>query len=212
MKKLLIFFFHHLYHSMAWTYDLVAWLVSLGRWNQWGRTVLALLPPGPILEFGFGPGHLQKTLSGQGLPAFGLDESWQMARIAVRRNPKRNLVRAFAEDAPFAASSFQSLVAVFPAPYIFKFQIAQEVARLLAPGGKLVILLAARPLGDRLPDLFVRNLFRITGETPSKTADFSALLSVFRQAGLMVTIEWREQDRSELLFLTGVKVNPQSTI
>ena len=35
MRKLLRFFFHHFYHNFAWTYDFVAALVSVGRWNEW---------------------------------------------------------------------------------------------------------------------------------------------------------------------------------
>ena len=27
-----------LYHSMAWSYDLVAATVSLGRWKDWGKS------------------------------------------------------------------------------------------------------------------------------------------------------------------------------
>ena len=33
--RLLDFFFHHLYHSLAFAYDWVAWTVSLGRWIEW---------------------------------------------------------------------------------------------------------------------------------------------------------------------------------
>ena len=205
LKRLLIFFFHHLYHSLAWGYDWVAWTVSLGRWNQWGRSVLDLLPPGLILELGFGPGHLQKSFSQRQMLAIGLDESWQMTRQAARRNPAARLVRAFAESAPFPAGIFQSVVAIFPAPYIFKPQTAREIARLLTHKGTLLILLAARPSGPRISDRLVRALFRITGETPRPDADFSAVISTYQQAGIYASLEWRTIDQSELLYLTGFK-------
>jgi len=31
-------FFRLLYNEFACTYDLVAWVASLGQWNAWGRT------------------------------------------------------------------------------------------------------------------------------------------------------------------------------
>ncbi|NIV35557.1 MAG: class I SAM-dependent methyltransferase, partial [Anaerolineae bacterium] len=33
-------FFRLLYNQCAWVYDLVAWVVSLGQWNAWGRTAI----------------------------------------------------------------------------------------------------------------------------------------------------------------------------
>jgi SAM-dependent methyltransferase len=207
IKRLLAFFFHHLYHSLAWGYDWVAWTVSLGRWNQWGGTAIELLPPtGPILEIGYGPGHFQKALNNRGMIAFGLDESQQMAHLARWRNPDARLVRGLAQMPPFATGSFQAAVAIFPAPYIFESQAAQQLTRLLASGGKLVILLAARPSGKSLPERFVRALFHITGETPGPSADFSKVIAIYQQAGFKVSIEWREQIQSDLLFLLAQKL------
>jgi ubiquinone/menaquinone biosynthesis C-methylase UbiE len=205
LPRLLAIFFYHLYHSLAWSYDLVAWVVSMGRWNHWGQTVVDQVLPGPILEIGFGPGHLQQSFSDRGLFAVGLDESWQMARAAQKRNPSAHLVRGLAEAPPFTSECFQNVVAVFPSPYIFKQQTAQQIARLLGSGGQLIIVLAARPIGPGLGDRFVRFLFRLTGETPAPSQDFSTTLSIYNQAGIQASIQWREHDQSELLLLTGFK-------
>ena len=71
MKRLLgwflRFFFHLLYHQFAWTYDWVAAGVSLGRWNEWVRSILPYMQEGRILELGHGPGHLQAELLKTGL-------------------------------------------------------------------------------------------------------------------------------------------------
>ena len=61
MQTLLRIFFQLLYHPFAWAYDLVAGLVSLGRWKSWVLCGLPLLA-GRVLEIGFGPGHLQAAL------------------------------------------------------------------------------------------------------------------------------------------------------
>ena len=50
--------YYLLYHHFAWTYDLVADIVSLGQWKDWVRTALPYLD-GCVLELGYGPGHLQ---------------------------------------------------------------------------------------------------------------------------------------------------------
>lgn len=36
-------FFHLLYHPFAFTYDLVAAVVSFGQWKNWGQSILPLL-------------------------------------------------------------------------------------------------------------------------------------------------------------------------
>lgn len=206
-KRLLAFFFEQLYHRLAWAYDLVAWSVSAGSWNQWGRSILGLLPAGRILELGFGPGHFQLDLKNNLVYAFGLDESWQMARQAARRTNSRRLVRGRSENAPFASGAFEAIVAIFPAPYIFKPQTAAQIARLLTPNGQLLVLLAARPAGLGIIDRWVRFIFRLSGGIPSTGQDFSSLIEMYGRAGIQVKIEWREQNKASLLYLTGWKRN-----
>ncbi len=115
-------FFRLLYHSMSWSYDLVAAVVSLGRWKDWVKRALPLLAGPRVLELGFGPGHMQGLLLSAGLSPFGLDESRQMARQAQKRllrqrqNPR--LARGLAQHLPFASGTFNSVVATFPTLYI----------------------------------------------------------------------------------------------
>jgi hypothetical protein len=78
-------FFYLLYHPFSWTYDGVAALVSLGRWNEWVGCAFPHLYGERILEIGHGPGHLQLTLQAAGKFAVGLDASFQMSRQAQRR-------------------------------------------------------------------------------------------------------------------------------
>ncbi|MCB9446672.1 MAG: class I SAM-dependent methyltransferase, partial [Ardenticatenaceae bacterium] len=39
-KKLIRFGFRLLYNELAWTYDAVSWLVSLGDWRSWQQAAL----------------------------------------------------------------------------------------------------------------------------------------------------------------------------
>src|SRR3989337_1455537 len=61
------FFFQHLYTTLAPAYDLIAWTVSMGQWNQWVGTALEPLPAGPLLELGHGTGHLLRDLAVRGI-------------------------------------------------------------------------------------------------------------------------------------------------
>src|SRR5687767_6312726 len=39
MRRFMRVFFHLLYHPFAFTYDLVAAVVSFGQWKNWGRSI-----------------------------------------------------------------------------------------------------------------------------------------------------------------------------
>src|SRR5829696_5663227 len=90
MRTLLRIFFYLLYHPFAFTYDLVAATVSLGRWKDWVLSVVPFVEGNRILEIGHGPGHLQRVLLSRNLFTVGIDESAPMGRLA-RRNLTRSL-------------------------------------------------------------------------------------------------------------------------
>lgn len=156
--------FQALYHEAAWSYDAVAWGVSLGQWRDWGRAALPYLTGPRVLELGHGPGHLLAELTGRGYVPVGLDLSPQMGRLARRQTPTARLVRARAQAAPFAAGSFDSVLATFPTTYITAPEMATTVYRLLRPGGRLVIVPEAQ-LGGRGPlRALVEWLYTVTGQ------------------------------------------------
>ena len=70
-----------------------------------------------------------------------------MLRIARRRlarhSHRSRLVPGDARHTPFPDVSFDSIVATFPSPYVLESSFGAEAARLLRPGGRLVVLLAA---------------------------------------------------------------------
>ena len=100
MKALLRLFFLLLYHQFAFTYDLVAAVVSFGRWKDWVMSVIPFIEGNRILEIGHGPGHLQRALltfrhgshgpdvlsggQARGMVAVAIDESAPMSRLAKR--------------------------------------------------------------------------------------------------------------------------------
>lgn len=161
-----------LYNQLAWTYDWVAWLVSLGRWNDWILTTIPFLQLDPILEIGHGPGHLQLALLEARRKVFGLDISDSMGKIAtkrLRKNGKRPLlIRGTGRYLPFPDNYFGSIVATFPSEYIANQQTLEESWRVLQADGYLVILPYAWITGERLLEKIASWLFRITDQAPAQ--------------------------------------------
>jgi ubiquinone/menaquinone biosynthesis C-methylase UbiE len=164
-------FFKLLYHQLAWSYDGVACVVSLGAWQKWARSTLAYLDQRNTLEIGFGTGHLQVALHQKDIPAFGLDESAQMTRITLKRLDKLglqpNLVRSDAEHLPFAGHTFGQLVMTFPSEYILNPSFLEEIHRLLTPGGLAVILPFAWITGHKPWERLIAWVYHITGQAPA---------------------------------------------
>ena len=149
--------FHLLYHSMAFTYDWVAAIASAGKWETWIRTAIPYINGPKVLELGFGPGHLQVDLLKQNILAFGIDESRQMSSIASRNirrqaGPDQRLVRGKVQFLPFATETFNTIISTFPSPYIFDPLTINEITRVLAPSGKVIIVLGAAVTGERMEE------------------------------------------------------------
>lgn len=177
MRKFMRFFFHHFYHALAWTYDFVAAVVSIGRWKAWGRAALPYLSAERsrqslrgkrVLEIGFGPGHLLVEMNRGGFQAIGLDESPQMIRQAKRNLSWNNfpaaLSRGYAQFLPFESDSFDSVVSTFPSEYIADPRTLAEARRVLKEDGRFIIVPVAWTGGASLLERGSRWLFRATGQ------------------------------------------------
>lgn len=193
------FFFNLLYHPFAFTYDLVAWVVSFGKWNDWVLSIFPHIEGTRLLELGHGPGHLQRFLLDRGLSPVALDESTQMGRIAKRRlGTRHKLSRGLAQSLPFASASFDTVVSTFPSEYIFDPRTLTEIKRVLASDGKLIVLPAAFPSNG-----FLKWLYKVTGESPEALDDAlkERLRTPFVRAGFEVEMKLVEMTSSTLVLL-----------
>lgn len=167
--------FARFYREFAFTYETVALAVSGGRWFEWGRAVLPHLA-GATLELGCGTGHLHQRLLASGGQAAGIDASPQMLAIArarlARAGMRPRLARATAQALPFPSATFDSIAATFPSEYIVDPATLAEIRRVLRPGGRLVVALAASFGADGAYQRLVGLLYRLTLQrSPQRAAE-----------------------------------------
>jgi ubiquinone/menaquinone biosynthesis C-methylase UbiE len=179
-----------LYNELAWTYDPVSWLVSLGRWRRWQQTILPHLPPsGRVLEVGFGPGHLLRDLASAGYQTVGLELSPAMLRLARRRLRRQRidiaLCRGSAGALPFTGCTFDAVVLTFPTPYVYDPAWLAHLPRVLKAGGRLVVVELASLNGNHPVERGLESLYRVTGQR----GPAPALPDLLEEAGL---VAWRE--------------------
>ena len=169
--SLITFGFRLLYNELAFTYDTVSTIVSLGAWRCWQRQALKFLPEsqeGLVLELAHGTGNLQIDLKSRGYTTIGYDLSANMGKIARRKLLKRSLsgdlVRGQAQTLPFIDGGFQAVVSTFPTSFIVEESTLREVWRVLKPDGKLIIVPNGALVGGGIIKAFIEWLYRITGQ------------------------------------------------
>ena len=124
-------------------YDRCNRLLSLGRDQAWRKRGIDQLPNGRILDLGAGTG-VAMSLFREGQRIVALDPAWTMLSV----NPALHKVVGSGERLPFADDSFDGIWSAFVFRNLESVgETLAEAARVLRPGGVMVVVDAGRPLG-----------------------------------------------------------------
>lgn len=225
IRNFVRFFLEHLYTTIAWAYDLVAWMTSVGQWRNWQQAALDVLPAGSLLELGHGPGHLLFSLSQEGRKAIGVDLSKQMTRLASKRLRKAvlpaRIARARAQALPFPNSHFDALFSTFPSEYIFDQRTFDEAWRVLKPAGIFIIVAGVTEIGGArsrklnfigIFDRLVAILYRVTGEEIPRNRNLAQTIEQeLEKLGFSPTVEFVQQERARILRIRAEKRSLRDT-
>lgn len=129
-----------IFSRIAGRYDFLNKVLSFGREQEWRRRGVAHLPSGRILDLGSGTGAAAEVFGDRDVVA--LDPVPEMLALS----PIGERVVGFGESLPFADGSFDGAFSA----YVFRNLVSipdtlYEVARVLRPGGALVVVGLGRP-------------------------------------------------------------------
>jgi ubiquinone/menaquinone biosynthesis C-methylase UbiE len=143
-NRFLLWVFHRLYNEWAPLYDLVSRVAFLGEWQNWQAAAIPAVRGPRVLEIGFGTGDLLVQLDRRGFESYGLDASFRMAQIATRKAQRQeavvNLLLGRAQALPFSSGSLGTVICTFPAEYVHDPLAWAEVARVLRPEGRFIVV------------------------------------------------------------------------
>ncbi len=193
--RLLRFGFRLLYNELAFTYDLVSLIVSLGAWRCWIGVSLRHLDISTgdhVLELAHGTGNLQLDLNAAGYRAVGCDLSSAMGQIArsklARRDLPIRLAQGRAQRLPFAAEIFAAVVSTFPTDFIIARETLAEVNRVLKPDGVFIIVPNAQITGGGWIGRIIEWIYKVTGQRLT-SPDQSLLAGLFAPFELEIFTE-----------------------
>ena len=133
----------HVFSRIHRRYDRLNRVLSLGRDRAWRRRGIAHLPDGTILDLGAGTGAAM-PLFRPGQEVVALDPVWPMLSV----NPASRRVVGRGERLPFADRTFDGVWSAFVFRNLDSIRLTlAEAARVLRPGGVLVVVDAGRPIG-----------------------------------------------------------------
>lgn len=173
-----------MFDRVAPRYDIANTVLSGGQDRNWRKVTAAAAAPKDalILDVAAGPGNVAREMVRQGADhVVALDLSFNMlAAGAKRRNAQLSWVNADANTMPFADATFDAVTISFGIRNVSDPEaVLREFARVLKPGGRVVICEFASPTNPTFRTVYrkylVRALPRIARVVSSSPAAYQYL-------------------------------------
>ena len=155
-----------MFDAVARRYDRTNTVLSLGQdrhWRHWTRQALELCPGDRVLDLAAGTGVSTVELARSGAYAVGCDFSLEML-CAGRSRPARQRLPLVAGDAlrlPFGDGVFDAATISFGLRNVADVHPAlREMARVVRPGGRLVVCEFSQPAFGAFRSLYLNYLMR----------------------------------------------------
>jgi len=159
-----------IFGGLASSYERVLNVATLGQdryWKRWVNDSAGAREGERVLDVGCGTCLLEESVGGRGCRVVGLDLTERMIRIGQSKRIAcvEALVVGDAESLPFPDGAFDAVVSCYVPKYVDLTRFAEEVARVLRPGGRVVLYDFVRPRGPLSPflRLYIHGALRIAG-------------------------------------------------
>ncbi len=155
-----------MFDGVARRYDITNTLMSLGqdhRWRRRTRQSLELAPGEVVLDLAAGTGVSTVELATSGAFAVGCDFSLGMLQAGRAKRDRRHvpLVAGDALHLPFANAAFDAVTISFGLRNVADVDRAlREMARVVRPGGRLVVCEFSRPTFAPFRKIYLNYLMR----------------------------------------------------
>ena len=169
-----------MFDRIAGVYDVMNSVMTAGMHHRWRRRAADVAQPGPgdeVLDVATGTGDLAVELASRGATVVASDFSEEMLARARAKDPGITWEWANAQDLPYADGRFAAATVGFGARNFSDLPLGiAEMARVVRPGGKVVILEITTPQKPPLSTFFkvwfdhvVPGLGRLAGDSDAYT-------------------------------------------
>jgi len=169
-----------MFDRIAGVYDVMNSVMTAGMHHRWRRRAADLAQAGPgdeVLDVATGTGDLAVELTSRGATVVASDFSEEMLARARAKDPGITWEWANAQDLPYSDGRFAAATVGFGARNFSDLPLGiAEMARVVRPGGKVVILEITTPQKPPLSTFFkvwfdhvVPGLGRLAGDSDAYT-------------------------------------------
>jgi demethylmenaquinone methyltransferase/2-methoxy-6-polyprenyl-1,4-benzoquinol methylase len=194
-----------IFEGLSGSYDRVLEVATLMQdryWKSWLLKTAAVGSGERVLDVGCGTGVLEQRLpAASGPQVVGLDLTEEMLRLAQRKGIPTlgSLCLGDAERLPFRDGSFDVVLSCYVVKYCDPETLASEAARVLRPGGRLVLYDFSSPRGFYAPflALYVYGALRAFGAV-LRAVDARSAFTYEALPSVIQTRRWDETFREAL--------------